>query len=419
MGASGKQDFVIQNARTLYSDKTLDILVSNGLIAQTGSKLEAGDSYDAQGRIVAPGFVNIHTHLDKADLLSLMKPSDFGKSLEENRELLKKFKKNYTVKNVKERAKKVALEMLANGCTAIRTQVDVDSTCGLTSLKALTELKDELKQCVTLQTCAFPQQGVVEEKSRALIEEALKEGADLLGGLPLVEKGEEAQLQHIDILFELAKKYGVDLEVQIDESNDPRNFMLPILAEKTIENKMQGRVSATHCISLSAQSEQVAKETIKLVKQAGINVIVTPSANMITRFNLPDDVHSRPSNSITLVKELAEAGVNVAMGTDNIRDIFYPLGNSSMLREMHVLASATRMTRDKDPQLLTEMASINGAKIMGLNHGLEKGAPADLIVLNAKTPNEILNRTPIIPKIFKAGTPVSETVLDQNVRCLA
>lgn len=413
---NASQEIAIKNARTLDSPQPIDLLISDGLITETGAGLDAENTIDADGRIIAPGFVNIHTHLDKSDLLSLMHAGDFGKTLEENRELLKKFKKNYTVENITERARKVIHEFMENGCTAIRTQVDVDSTGGLTPLKALAKLKENLKDTVTIQICAFPQQGVVDEESRRMVESALQEGADLLGGLPLVEKTPEGQEQHLDILFELAKKHGVGLEVQIDESNDPRDFLLPTLAQKTMENKMQGKVSATHCISLSAQSRQVAEETIQLVKQAGLNVIVTPSANMITRFNLPGDIHSQPSNSITLVKELIESGVNVAVGTDNIRDIFYPLGNCSILRELHVLASATRMTRQQDPQNLMEMASTAGAKIMGLDYGTKKGSKADLILLNAFKPQEILNKTPFIPAVFKAGRLVSETQISQK-RC--
>jgi cytosine/creatinine deaminase len=262
-----------------------------------------------------------------------------------------------------------------------------------------------------LQICAFPQQGVVDEGSRKNIEAALDGGADLLGGLPLVEKTREEQEQHIDILFALAKKYDVDLEVQVDESNNPQDFMLPLLAERTIENKREGRVSATHCISLSAQDDKVAQETISLLAQAKMNVIVTPSANLITRFSVPDGVHSRPNNSITRVKELLAAGVNVALGTDNIRDIFYPLGNCSILREMHVLAAATRMTRADDPKLLFDMASVSGARIMGLDYGLRVGAAADLLILDAADHRQALNGSPVVPVVIKGGRIICESKL--------
>ncbi|MCX6695955.1 MAG: amidohydrolase family protein [Candidatus Altiarchaeota archaeon] len=407
-----KFDFVVKNARV--SSVVCDIGIDDGVISKVGSGLSGSKDVDAKGMLVSPGFVNIHTHLDKADLLSQMKPGDFGKTLEENRELLKKFKREYTVENVKERAGRVVREFVSQGVTAIRTQVDVDATGGLTPLKALLELKKELSGFVTLQICAFPQQGVVNKDSRALVEEALKSGADMLGGLPLVEKTRDEQEEHIDILFSIARKYNKDLEVQVDEINNPQDFMLPILAEKTIENKWQGRVSATHCISLSAIEDKIALEAIRLVKEARMNVIVTPSANLITRFNIPDDVHSRPNNSITRVKELLEAGVNVAMGTDNIRDIFYPLGDCSMLREMHVLAAATRMTRASDPETLFRMATVNGAGIMGLKYGVKEGCAADLVVMNHANERDTINGFPHVRCVIKGGRIVAENALSNK-----
>ena len=414
MVVASRLDIVVRNA-AVPSLGVVDIGVRDGLISSVGGKLSGRKEIDAKGMLVSSGFVNVHTHLDKADLLSRMRPEDFGKSLEENRELLKRFKREYTIKEIKSRAKRVVSEFVSQGVTAIRTQVDVDSTGKLTPLKALLELRDELKDFVTLQICAFPQQGVVNADSRNLVEEALSSGADLLGGLPLVEKTREEQEEHVNILFKLAKKYDKDLEVQVDESNNPQDFMLPILAEKTIENKWQGRVSATHTISLSAVEDKIAAETIKLVKQAEMNVIVTPSANLITRFSIPDDVHSRPSNSITRVKELLDAKVNVAIGTDNIRDIFYPLGDCSMLREMHVLAAATRMTRAADPQTLFRMASVNGAAIMGLKYGISEGSRADIIVLNRENERDTINGFPHVRHVISGGRLVAENFLSNKI----
>jgi cytosine deaminase len=411
----GVLDFAVKNTLITGSLKPVDIGVKDGVITVVGSAGDCSESINAGGVLTTPGFVNIHTHLDKADLLSEMKPGDYGGSLLENRELLKKFKKNYTIQGVKERAKKVVGDMIQQGVTAIRSQVDVDTTAGLKGLEALLELREELKDVVTIQLCAFPQEGVLKEGCEDLINEALEKGADLLGGLPLVEETGEGQEQHIDVLFELARRHDCDLELQVDESNNPQDFMLPTLAEKTVENNWQGRVSATHCISLSAVDDKIAGETINLVKDAGMNVIVTPSANLITEHKIIEGVHSRPSNSITRVRELVEAGVNVALGTDNIRDIFYPLGNGSMLREMHVLAVATRMTGAGDPELVFRLASANGAKIMGLDYGVGEGCRADLVVLNYASLREALTGIPHVRYVVSDGRVIAENYLDNRM----
>ncbi|HCX90651.1 MAG TPA: hypothetical protein DHT43_09110, partial [Deltaproteobacteria bacterium] len=344
---------------------------------------------------------NSHTHLDKADLLSKMKPSQFGGTLEENRRLIREFKENYTIAEIKERAGRVIREMAKGGITAIRTQVDVDPTAELLPLKAICELRKEHAHIANIEICAFPQEGVFKQGARELLEQALNDGADLLGGLPLVEKTEKEQKGHIDVLFEIAENYDVELEVQIDESNNPEDFMLPYLVEKTINEGYEGRVSATHCISLSKVDNRIASGVIKRVKEAGINVIVTPSCNLITSF--PEIKGSRPYNSITRVRDLIENGVNVAIGTDNIRDIFYPLGNGSMVREMHVLATATRMSRVEDVEHIFDMASLNGAKILNLDYGVDVGRQADLLITNSTTKRGVISSQEIIPYVVKNG----------------
>lgn len=397
-------EFSIGDAR--FSDSSVSNLVfSNGLISRIG-RLSAPADIDAGGMLIQPGFVNIHTHLDKADLLSRISPSQYGKTLEENREILKTLKRNYSEKEVMGRAGSVLSEMIVQGCTAVRTQVDVDATAGLTPINALLKLKKKYSGLVELQLCAFPQEGILSDEKQDLLEKALEKGADLLGGLPLVEKNIADRKKHVDMLFEIAKKHNKELEVQIDESNNPEDFMLPYLIEKTIEEGYTGKVSATHCISLGRVDDKTAEKTIQGLRKAKINVIVTPSANLITRF--PEKA-GRPGNSITRIKDLAQNGVNVALGTDNIRDIFFPLGDGSMLREMHVLATSTRMTEVNDFEKIFNMASVNGAKIMGLDYGVEVGKKADLIVCNGVSHRDVLNGFPSIRYVIKDGRIVAKT----------
>ncbi|MFH2013101.1 MAG: amidohydrolase family protein [Pseudomonadota bacterium] len=408
-------DLIIRNVRIKEHAPSVDIGIKEGNIKIIGNikdPVSQGREINAEHNLIIPGFVNSHTHLDKADLLSKMKPSQFGGTLEENRTLIREFKENYTIEEIKERAGKVIKEMVEEGITAIRTQVDVDPTAKLLPLKAICELRKEYAHLVSIEICAFPQEGVIKQGARDLLEQALNDGADLLGGLPLVEKTEKEQREHIDVLFEIAKNYDVDIEVQIDESNNPKDFMLPYLVEKTIKESYQGRVSATHCISLSKVDNKIASEVIKKIKESGINIILTPSCNLITSF--PETGESRPYNSITRVKDLVENEVNVAMGTDNIRDIFYPLGNGSMIREMHVLATTTRMSRIEDVENIFEMATLNGAKILNLNYGIETGRQADLLVTNSVSKRQIISSREFIPYVIKNGKVVSVSKILNN-----
>ena len=198
--------------------------------------------------------------------------------------------------------------MLSKGITAIRTQVDVDPTAGVIPIKSLLKLKEKYKDRAYIELAAFPQEGVVDEAKRDLMEKAMELGADVVGGLPLVEsKGNERK--HLEILFELAKQHNKNLDIQVDETNDPRMAILPEVLKKTKEENFQGRVTVTHAIALSRLPTEKAKEIIDQMKALKINVIVTPSANMITRFAEVNDLWIRPSNSITRVTELYDNGI--------------------------------------------------------------------------------------------------------------
>ena len=400
---------VIKNAR--INDTTIsDIGINNGIIEKIGKLKDGNTIIDANKHYVLSGFVNSHCHLDKSNLLDKMTEDHLGKTLEENRILLKKLKSSYSSSDIERRATDTIEKMLSKGITAIRTQVDVDPTAGLTPIKSLLKLKEKYKNRAYIELAAFPQEGVVDEAKRDLMEKAMELGADVVGGLPLVEsKGNERK--HLEILFELAKQHNKNLDIQVDETNDPRMAILPEVLKKTKEENFQGRVTVTHAIALSRLPTEKAKEIIDQMKALKINVIVTPSANMITRFAEVNDLWIRPSNSITRVTELYDNGINVAIGTDNVRDIFYPFGNCSMIRELHMLVSATRMTTRGYIDGAISMATTNGAKLLGLNYGIEEGRQADIIITDGMSKLDILNSDEIIPCVIKNGNILS---LDEN-----
>ncbi len=402
-------NLVIKNAR--ITDTTItDIGINNGIIEKIGKLKSGNKNIDANKHYVLSGFVNSHSHLDKSNLLDKMTEDHLGKSLEENRILLKKLKSSYSKSDIEKRATNTIERMLSKGITAIRTQVDVDPTAGIIPIKSLLSIKEKYKDRVHIEIAAFPQEGVVDEAKRDLMEKAIELGADVVGGLPLVEeKGNEKK--HLEILFELAKQYNKALDIQVDETNDPRLAILPEVLKKTKEENYEGRVTVTHAIALSRMPTEKAKKIIEQMKSLRINVIVTPSANMITRFVEINDLWMRPSNSITRVTELFDNGINIAIGTDNIRDIFYPFGNCSMIRELHMLISATRMTTRDYIDGAISMATTNGAKLLGLNYGIEEGKQADIIITDAMSKLDILNSDEIIPCVIKNGNIMS---LDEN-----
>ena len=394
-------DIVIKNAK-ISENTILDIGIKNSKIQKLGKLDDGVNTIDAEGRFVLNGFVNSHCHLDKSNLLDKMGQGQFGKSLEENRRLLKELKSTYSKKDIEARASIAIDKMLAKGVTAIRTQVDVDPTCGLVPLQALLEIKKKYEDKVSIEISAFPQEGVIGDEKNELMEKAIEKGANVVGGLPLVED-KSNQKKHLNTIFEIAKKYGKPLDIQVDESNDPRTSILPELIKKTSEEKLFNQVNVTHAIALSRFPTKTALGYIDEMARLGMSVIVTPSANMITRFVEESDVWMRPSNSITRVTELCDKGIKISLGTDNIRDIFYPFGNCSMIRELHMLISATRMTSKDHIEKAFEMATKNGAELLGLNYGIESGKDADLIITNSFSKIDILNNDEIVPCTIKNG----------------
>lgn len=392
---------VIKNAK-IDDNKITDIGILNNQIKKIGKIDNGKNIIDASNHYVLTGFVNSHCHLDKSNLLDKMTEDHLGKTLEENRILLKKLKSSYSESDIEKRASETIERMLSKGITAIRTQVDVDPTAGLVPIKSLLKLKERFKDKVYLEISAFPQEGVVNEENRELMEKAMKLGADVVGGLPLVEE-QGKEKRHLEILFELAGKYNKNLDIQVDETNDPRMSILPEVIKMTEERDFSGRVTVTHAIALSRFPTEKAIQIIDQMKRLDISVIVTPSANMITRFTEVSDLWIRPSNSITRVTELCDKGINVSIGTDNIRDIFYPFGNCSMIRELHMLISATRMTTKPYIDAAIKMATTNGAKLLSLNYGIEEGKQADILITNGDSKLDILNSDETIPCVIKNG----------------
>lgn len=409
-------DLVVRSARlTDFGDLT-DIGINGEWIADIRPGLAPGRrEIQAAGQLCLPGFVNAHTHLDKADLLGRMTPDQFGGTLEENRQLLKSLKRGYTTEEVGARAKAVAYEMLANGITAIQTQADVDPTAELRAVEALLALRDDLSKVMDFRVGVFPQEGAVGREKEELLDAALRLGADVVGGNPYVEGSEDDRRKHIDNLFALAAKYDRDLEVQIDETNDPRPFLLPYLIQRTVAEGYQGRVTATHAIALAAVDEATARKTIEGLAEAGISVNVTPSCNLITQYLAPPELPVRGHNSITRVKDLLDAGVNVAIGTDNIRDIFYPLGNCSLVRELHALATTVRLTGYSDGECLFRMAISGGARVLGIERGIAPGMPASLVVLAGRTFREVLGAPDYVPAVISRGRVVSRRRIVDDV----
>lgn len=374
---------VIRNVQLPDRDGACDLVIEKGRIADVGARLEAPGAaeIEAAGGAVIPGLVDAHMHLDKS-YLNEKQPYRDGTPAQKV-EWTRRLKKQFTANDVRARSLKVINQAIAGGTTAIRTNVDIDPRVGLIGLEALLQLREEVKDHITLQVTAFAQEGVLQEaETLGLLEEALKLGADAVGGHTSIEPDGE---KHIDTILDLAGRYGVPADFHTDETGKPEHFLLPYLAERVVRLGLQEKVLALHCCSLSSVEPERAQKAVEAAAEAKISIAICPSA-VATRDLAP-------------IKKLWDAGINVALGSDNIRDTFGPLGNGDLLQIAFVLLYVSRIFTEAEQKKLVDTITYGGAKALGLQqYGLSPGSKADLVVFRAASAAEAL--TGLSPRVI-------------------
>lgn len=398
-------DLVVRHARIDGQFKLSDIAIEDGRIVEIGDRVEESgeEEIDAKGRLASPGFVDAHMHLDKA-LLGQETPNVSG-TLREALKIMGRKKSEFTVDAVKERAGRVVEMAVRNGTTAIRTHVDVDPLVGLTGLMALIQAREEYSDLADIQIVAFPQEGINNvEGAEELLKEAMEMGADIVGGIPAIDP--DLQL-HIDKVFSIARDFSVDIDMHIDESDDPKDLTLEYYAEKAIEEGYPGNMTAGHCCSLAAVDDATARRVIGKVGEAGINVVALPSTNLYLQ-GRGDGYPIR--RGITRVRELLDAGVNVLYASDNVRDSFNPFGNGNMLELALILAHGAQMGGMGDLETIFRMGTVNAARAVGImeDYGLEEGKKADIVILDAENPQEAIIGQAKALYVIKNGAIVAE-----------
>ncbi len=314
------------------------------------------------------GIVNCHAHLDRAITLT---PDIWEQSqalMEEKWILMRDIKRAYMddPESFKKRLRIVLDDQIEQGVVACRTHVDADSIVELKVVKMMAELREEYKDKFTLQLVAHPLEGFTNDETlehdptKIKIFEEACDICDVVGGLPSRDrKMEEGDLKHMDILFGIAKNLGKDLDVHIDQENNPLEKDTEKLIAKTREHGYEGHVTFVHSISLACQSTEDRKRIIADLKDIGANVTVCPRAAIGMKQHI--DKTAPVHNSIAPVVELLEAGVNVGLGTDNIADIFIPNTCGDIFDEVNLLADGVRLYNLKT---LAEIATVNGQKTL-------------------------------------------------------
>lgn len=402
-------DLVLRRCRLRGVEGLRDIAVAGDRIVAVEEEFpdRGAEELDAAGRLTLPAFIDPHIHLDKTLIAEVVRPNVSG-TLSEAIEIIWEKKAAYTVEDIVERATRTIESAVLAGTTRLRTHVDVDTIGKLTPLKGLLEVRRRCADIVDLQIVAFPQEGILKDPGcEELMYQAMELGADVVGGMPANERTPDDSRKHIDICFRIAKQFNADIDMHVDETDDPFYRTLEMLADKTMEEGYQGRVTAGHTCALAAYDDHYASYVIEKVKAAGIHMITNPATNLMLQGWL--DRHPK-RRGITRVKELLEAGVNVAFGQDCVKDTFYPFGRGDLLEVALITAHAAHMSLPHEIELLLDMPTVNAARILGLrDYGLAPGNRADIVVLDCTTAQEAIRLQATRAYVVRAGKVIATT----------
>ncbi|PAD34282.1 cytosine deaminase [Terribacillus saccharophilus] len=401
---------IITNAKLRNREGLWQIQIIEGKIERIAQSIEANRDeqiMDVQGNLVLPPFIEPHIHLDTTLTAGEPNWNESGTLFEgiqrwaERKELL-------TLEDVKTRAKQALKWQIAQGIQHVRTHVDVTDP-ELTALKALLEVKEEMASYVDLQLVAFPQEGILSyPNGEELLEESLRMGADVVGGIPHYEFTREYGVESLQTAFRLAEKYDRLVDIHCDEIDDEQSRFVEVVAAEAHRYGMGERVTASHTTAMGSYNDAYTSKLFRLLKLSNINMVANPLVNI----HLQGRFDTYPKRrGITRVKELQEAGINVSFGHDDIFDPWYPLGTGNMLQVLHMGIHVTQLMGYDQIVNSIDMITANSARTLHIEekYGIEEGKPANLIVLEAENEYEAIRKQAAVLYSVRNGEVIAET----------
>ncbi|MBQ0763622.1 cytosine deaminase [Marinobacter psychrophilus] len=391
---------------TIANGRFAEIIVQPELVAGTDSEL------DAAGNLVTPAFVEPHIHLDASMTAGEPRWNQSG-TLFEGIECWAERKATLSRQDVINRATRTLKMFAAHGIQYVRTHVDVTDP-SLTALKAMLEVRELVAGFVDLQIVAFPQEGIWSfPNGRELMEEAIRLGADVVGGIPHFEFTRDYGTESVRWLMELAHKHDLLVDVHCDEIDDPESRFLEVLAAEALRLDYGSRVAASHTCAMGSYNDAYCSRLFRLLKKSGLRFLCMPTENL----HLQGRFDSYPKRrGITRVPELLDAGLKVAFGQDSIRDPWYPMGNGNLLRTLDVGLHACHMLGMSRIDRCLELITDNGAAAMNLKeYGIATGLPARCVVLQGQTPYEVLlGQHPVLASVRDGRVLLHREAINQE-----
>ena len=413
-------DLILRGGNLPDGRENFDIGIEAGRIAAVEANLQAtaADEISAHGRLVTPPFVNAHFHLDATLTAGRPRFNQTG-TLLEGIALWEELKPTLSHDNYVARALQYCDWAVGRGLLAIRSHVDTTDP-NLTGVKALLEVREQVKGYLDLQLVAFPQDGYLRSPVGVPnLSKALDLGVVVVGGIPHFERTQAEGAESVRLLCEIAAERGLMVDMHCDETDDPASHHVEVLASETIRLGLQGRVTGSHLTSMHSMDNYYAGKLIGLMSDADLHVVANPTANMLL-MGRQDTYPKR--RGMTRVPELMQAGLNVSLGQDSVMDPWGPLNTADMLDVAHMAVHAGHISgRD---QLLSCFKAVTEfpARTLGLEgYGLEPGCHADMVVLQAENPIEAIRLRPPRLYVIRRGKIIArsepaQTLLDLPAR---
>lgn len=376
---------------TLPDGNRKHIEVKDGRIAAllpVSGSVPAHDDVDLGGALILPPLVDGHIHLDKTLLgLPWVPNQATGNQVADRIEAERKVRAERTVPESESGANLVH-QVLASGTLHMRSHVDIDNQLGLRNLHEILKVRERFRDLVTIEIVAFPQSGILRSPGTAdLLDAAIAEGADLLGGLDPV--GIDGNLDgHLDALFRIAEKRGVGIDIHLHDGGEGGIAELLAIAARTKAAGLGGRVAVSHAFALGSVPTARAAEAADTLADAGIAIMS----------------HGPGAATIPPLLLLREHGVTVFGGSDNIRDAWSPFGNGDMLDRAMMIGYRANFRHDHELAVAYDMVTSAAARALGLaDYGLRVGGPADFVAVEAGSIAEAVAARPRRKLVVKAG----------------
>ena len=393
-------DLIVRRAQLTDrpSGQLLDIGIDGGRIVAIEPNLAAeGATYDAAGCLVCGGLVETHIHLDKAHLLD-RRPAQAGRNINPV-PYTSAIKPEISKEDVYARAERALRECILRGTTHIRTQVEIDPLIGMRGFDAIEKLADDYKWAVDLQICIFPQDGLTNVPgTQELLVEGLRRGARVIGAAPRYDTDGSEQIRRI---FKLAREFDADLDMHLDVGPSAEHLDVYQVIELTEQYRLGGRVTVGHMAKLSLLPPDELEQTARRLADAGVNVTVLPATDLFLMGRTHN--HAVP-RGVADANFLLEHGVNCSLSTNNVMNPSTPYGDCSLIRLANLHANVLQVAIPHELCDCFEMITTRSARILSLaDYGVAVGHPADLVVIDAASPDQAVAQVRHPVAAFKRG----------------